>query len=65
MVTNLPSLKQYTMPPDWPHLDTILCDHLGWLHHSLSCDLKSAIEVPVQLSSIISDFFIGTWAHQM
>ena len=58
MALDSSSSEQYATPPSWPHLDRILRDRLGWLHHSLSCDSLSAVEAAVQFSSIVGDLLM-------
>jgi len=41
-----------------PHLDSILRDCLGWLHHSLGCDSLVAVETAVQFSNIVGDLLM-------
>ena len=38
----LSPLEQYATSSSWSQLDRILCHRLGWLHHSVSCDLLPA-----------------------
>ena len=58
MATDLSSFEQHATPPSWSHLDQILHDRLGWLHHLLSCGMLSAVEAAVQFSNIMADLLL-------
>ena len=58
MASDLSSSEQHATPPSWPHLDSILHDHLGWLHHSLGCGSLTAVEAAVQFSNIVGDLLM-------
>jgi len=58
MVSDLSPSEQHATPPSWSHLDNILRDRLGWLHHSLGCDSLPAAEAAVQFSNVVSDLLM-------
>jgi len=64
MVAAISPPEQYATSPSWPPLDMILCHHLGWLYHSVSCGLLSA-HISKEMSISFSEDIHGPEIQQV